>query len=296
MKIFLTGSTGYLGRFVQKALLDHGHEVVALVRSVPDEKPANSIKYVPGDITIPEEWSHALKNCDAVVHLVSIIREKKARGITFEALNVESTRNLVDAAKQHGINRFIYMSALGAHSEGPTPYFRTKGRAEQIVLGSGLAFTIIRPSFIFGFDHPVYTMLATVIKRSPLGLMPVFGDGQYRHQPVFVENVAEIVAQSLDNPAAEKKVYEVGGPRRLSYLEQLKIIGRLVGKKVRPVRIALGLVRPIVRLIGPLPFSPINSDQLAMLVKDNVCDTSALDRDFDVDWVSFEKGLETMKL
>jgi len=297
MKIFLTGATGYLGRFVLEKLVEKGYHIKCLVRN-PDNIPksiSGYVEWIIGDTTDPTSLENQLADFDAVVNLVAIIDENKRKNITFEKLNFEATKNLVDAAKDQGVKRFIHMSALGADVNGTTGYFRTKGKAEQAVILSGLNYTIFRPSFIFGYNHPVFSMLTKVIKTSPLGIVPVFGDGRYKHQPVFVENVAELVAVALSNPRAVNKSYDVGGPEQLTYLQQLEIIAKSNGKKAWPIPVPLGLSKMLVNLIGAFPFAPINSDKLTMLIHDNICDISAIQSDFEINLVSFKDGLNTMK-
>lgn len=296
MKIFLTGATGYLGRFVLKNLIADGHQIKCLVRKIPKllHSASSDVEWITGDILQPQSYQNHLAGCEAVVNLVAIIDENKRKGITFEKVNFLATQNLITAAKNQGINRFIQMSALGADINGKTPYFRTKGQAEEAVIAGGLNYTIFKPSFIFGYDHPVFTMLAKTIKMSPFGLMPVFGDGLYKHQPVFVENVAELVAQSIQNTKTVNKIYDVGGPEQLTYKQQLEIIAGVVGKKVRPISVPLGLSKMMVKIIGALPFASINSDKLTMLIQDNICNNSNIQQDFEINLISFEDGLKTM--
>ena len=295
MKIFLTGATGYLGRHVLEDLLKSGHSIKILARD-PTKIPKTSAIVTPikGDATLLETFTNELKDCDAVVQLISIIEEKKQHGITFQKLNVGTTQNLINAAKENGVKRFIYMSALGTKANDLTPYFRTKWQAEQEIINSGLYYTIFRPSFIFGYNHPVYSMLISLLKKSPFGLMPIFGDGKYKHQPVFVKNIAELVSQALTNPATENKEYDVGGPQQLTYLQQLEIIANLLSKKLRPVFVPLDFSKMMIKAASLLPFSPIDSSRLKMLTQDNICDITPLQITFDVEWVRFQDGLKTM--
>jgi len=294
MKVFLTGSSGFVGLFILQDLIRAGHAARCLVRSARSDQPAESaqIEYVVGDVTKPDTLEHALAGCDAVIHLVAIIRESRWRGITFESANFAATQNIVEAAKSQGVNRFLHMSALGADPQGITPYLRSKGRAEEYVRRSGLNYTIFRPSFIFGPGGGVYGLLAKMIGRSPFGLIPVFGSGEYKHQPVSIHNVSQGFLRALENPAAFNKTYDVGGKEVLAYRQQLDIIGRVIGKEVRKVPVPLLIARTIVFLMGRLPFSPIDSDQLKMLLQDNTCDPIPFSKDLGIELIPFEIGLE----
>ncbi|MBN2414096.1 complex I NDUFA9 subunit family protein [candidate division KSB1 bacterium] len=293
MKIFLTGATGFVGSHILKRLVNEGHFVYCLARKSGTDNIMNhkQVRAVTGDVTKPETLEKRLSGCDAVIHLVAVIKEKKNKNITFERLNYLSTKNMLESAVRQGVKRFIYMSALGADVNGETPYFRTKGRAEIAVIQSGLLYTIFRPSFIFGPGDGVYSMLANVIRKSPFGLFPVFGSGDYLHQPVSVYNVSDAFVSCIQNPKTINKIYEIGGPKPLSYNEQLQILGKTVGKKIRKVNIPLFLAKPVVKIAGTFPFSPIDADRLKMLVKNNVTDNALFLNDIPVELLSFDKGL-----
>ncbi len=298
MKIFLTGSTGYVGFFILQDLIKAGHAVRCLVRSARFNKRTESaqLEYVVGDVTRPDTLEHALAGCDAVIHLVAIIRESRLRGITFESVNFTATKNMIEAARSQGVSRFLHMSALGADPDGITPYLRTKGRAEEYVRHSGLNYTIFRPSFIFGPGDAVYGMIAKMIRQSPLGIIPIFGSGDYKHQPISIHNVSQGFVQALENPAAYNKTYDVGGPQALTYRQQLSVIGKVINKKVRPIPVPISIARGIAFLMGWLPFSPIDSDRLKMLIQDNVCDPVPFAKDFGIELIPFERGFRESQI
>jgi uncharacterized protein YbjT (DUF2867 family) len=293
MTVFVTGATGYVGGFIVDQLYAAGHKARCLVRS-PEKGQrllAKGAELYIGDVTQPQSLISALAGCDAVIHLVAVIKENPRKNITFEQLNFEGTKNIVNAAKAQGVNRFLHMSSLGADENSPTPYFRTKGAAEHYVRERGLNYTIFRPSFIYGPGDAVYTLLAALLKRLPFGLFPLFGDGHYRHQPVAVLDVARGFVNALENPKAFSKTYNIGGPRAISYREQLQILARTIGKRLRFLPQPLSLSQLLVKAIEIFPFSPINSDQLTMLTTDSVCDPLPFSHDLQIDLTPFEKGL-----
>ena len=223
-----------------------------------------------GDVTNRESVENAAQGTTAIVHLVGIIREFPARGITFERLHVAATRNVVDAARLWGIPRFIHMSALGARAGGTTGYFDSKGRAEDCVRQSGLRWTIFRPSVIFGPGDAFLNELARILRTAPL--MPVPGNGKYLLQPVFVGDVAKGFADALLRPDTEMGIFEVGGPERFSYGELLDRIGASMGRRARKLHVPLSLLRPAVRILERFERFPLTTDQLGMLLQENVCD------------------------
>ena len=292
MNIFVTGATGYVGRFIVQELVKKGHNAYCLVREKNLQQITRHEQIYPifGDVTRPETLN--MKECEAVIHLVAIIRENHFRNITFERLNFQATKNVMDATIGRGIKRFIHMSALGASPDALTPYLRTKGRAQQIVEQSGLEYTIFRPSFIFGPGDAVYGQLAKMMRMSPFGLFPVFGTGEYRHQPVSVLDVSAAFVRALTDKKTRKRIYDVGGPEILSYNRQLEVIGNIVGKRIKKIHIAMGLSRLMVGVTAWLPFSPIDLDQLKMLTCDNICKEDSFQRAFGPNLLSFEEGLE----
>ena len=190
MKVFVTGGTGFVGNEVLRQLVAAGHAVRALVRPGSEEKLAvrDKVEVHHGDVTEPEGLDEALAGCDAIIHLVGIIREFPSRGITFERLHVEATANVLAAARDQGVSRYLHMSSNGTDPTSTLGYHRTKWQAEEAVRASDLDWTIFRPSLIFGKGGEFVTMLADLIRKMPM--VPVIGDGRYRMQPVAVTEVA----------------------------------------------------------------------------------------------------------
>ncbi len=294
-RVFVTGGTGFVGKAVIHALQAHGILVRCLVRpgSEADLKGFEAIDRVPGDVLSPKGIAESMQGCRAVIHLVGIIREHPASGVVFERLHSQATANIVAAAQEAGVHRYLQMSALGVRPEARSRYHRTKWEAEESVRRSGLDWTIFRPSVIYGRGDGSVSMLAAMIRRLPV--VPVLGDGRYRLQPVAVEQVAEGFARALDQPATIGNTYEVGGPQSYAFTEILDQIGMALGKpRVRKLHQPLALMRPLVRLLEPFPFFPITSDQLTMLEENNVCDPSPFYRDFGLPPIAFSDGLQAM--
>ncbi|MBO8164658.1 MAG: complex I NDUFA9 subunit family protein [Brevibacillus sp.] len=296
MKIFLTGATGFVGKGVLNQLVHRGHEVVCLVRPGSESKLhlsselRNHVTLHPGDLFDRESLTKGMAGCDGVIHLIGIIREQPKQGVTFERVHVQGTRQVVEAARHAGVRRFIQMSALGARANAVSPYHQTKYAAEQIVVESGIPFTIFRPSVIFGPGDEFVNMLANLVR---LPLTPVIGSGTYRLQPVSRKTVADVFTQALTLRASEGHVYEVGGPEQLTYLQILDSIGHTLGKStVRKVKIPLGLMRPVINLMEGFSFFPVTNTQLTMLLEENICeDTETLYQTFDTPKIPFAQGI-----
>lgn len=292
MKVFVTGGTGFVGSEVLRQLVAAGHDVRALVRPGSEQKLAvrDGVETWPGDATEPATLAGALAGCDAVIHLVGIIREFPGRGITFERLHVGGTGNVLAAAREQGVRRWLHMSANGTGPAGTTAYHRSKWAAEQRVRDSGLDWTVFRPSLIFGKGGEFVTMLGDLIRKLPL--VPVLGDGQYRLQPVAVAQVAESFVRALTMPETVGQTYHLGGGASYSYDEILDLTGRAIGREhVAKAHQPLFMVKPMIRVLEHADHFPITSDQLEMLVAGNVCDTTGWVRDFGIRPVSYAEAI-----
>ena len=294
-RVFVTGATGFVGRAVVQALRAEGHAVRCLVRrgSEPDLHGFEAIERVEGDILDPAAaLEAAISGCDTVVHLVGIIREYPSRGVTFERIHHEGTRNVVQAAGAAGARRFLHMSALGTRAGARSRYHQTKWAGEEAVRGSGLAWTIFRPSIIYGPGDGFLSLLAGMVKRLPV--VPVLGDGRNRLQPVPVEQVAAGFARAVTHEASTKQTYSVAGPDALSMVEVLTMLGTALHRRVRLARVPLTLVRPMALALHRLPSFPLTPDQLLMLEEDNVGDPQSFYTAFKLTPVPFAQGLRQL--
>jgi NADH dehydrogenase len=273
MRVLLTGPTGFIGHYLAHTLLAAGHEVKALIRPGHERrlgKLQRAITPAYGDLTQPHTLVTAVEDVDAVINLVGIIRETP--GASFYRLHWEGARDLIDAAKAAGVKRFLEMSANGVRPDG-TAYQATKFQAEEYLRGSGLEWTIFRPSVVFGEPHGrmnFVTELAGPMRVAPA--FPIFGEGDFLLQPVQVLDVAEAFTRALTTPATIGQTYCVGGPEALPYRLVARIIATAVGRPNLPlVPVPLPLVQAGVSLGEWLPGFPISSDQLQMLLEGNVC-------------------------
>lgn len=286
MKILLTGGTGYVGTALRSELVRRGHRVRVLARrgSGVVSGTDHTFDVAHGDVLDPNACLRASEGCDAVVHLVGIIREFPQSGITFEALHTEATRTIVRSAEQKSVKRFIHMSALGARANASSNYHRTKFAAEEIVRGSSLDWTIFRPSVIFDRGDEFTRMLVEMVAR---GAVPLIGGGMSKMQPVARGDVVRCMAASLLMPETRGRIFELGGADRLSFREMLGAIAAHLGVHPRMVPMPAALLKPVVRLLERFPQFPLTGDQLTMLLEDNVCDTAEAERMFGFTPASF---------
>jgi len=240
-------------------------------------------------MTNPESLKEATKGVETVINLVGVISGGEK---VYRAVHTEGTRNLVQAAKENGAKRFIYISANGASRDGATPYFRTKWEAEEEVKKSGLEYTIFRPSVLFGPNDAFVNQLAFGMRIAPV--FPVFGSGEYKLQPLFVTDLAQCMVKSITEPKAVNQAIEMGGPDAMTFNEIVDAVAEALNKKVYKIHIPLSMIKVFARLMGKiLKKPPISIDQLIMMEMGNVCDTTRMKDIFGIKPTPFKEGIRT---
>jgi uncharacterized protein YbjT (DUF2867 family) len=289
--ILVTGGTGFVGPSIVHRLRAEDRPVRCLVRDPDraDTLAAWGCELAQGDVTDPNSIRRAVDGCEMIVHLVAIIQGKPEQ---FERIMVQGTRNVLDAAKAGGIRRFVLMSALGTSEETKdlSPYFGAKWQMEQMVKSSGLEHVIFRPSFVFGKGGGALKTFQRVVRLSPV--IPVFGSGDQRVQPIWIDNVAEYYAAAIDRPDAANRTFELGGPEIVTYEELYDRIKRVLGKRRPKVHLPFGLMRVNAAILEALPGpSPLTRDQLKMLAVDNVVSNSDAQETFRLELVPLDEQL-----
>lgn len=291
MRIFVTGGTGFVGSHLIRHLVRAGHHVRCLARSPQTKSSTASIEYHPGDTSDLTSLESGVANCDAVIHLVGIIREFPRRHITFERLHVEATRNVIAATHQAGIGRYLHMSANGVSETADSGYLSTKWRAEQLVRSSELDWTIFRPSLIYGPGGDFTHMLSQQVRLLPA--IPIIGDGRYRLSPVCVDDVARGYVNALTTPDSIGHTYHCCGPTSCSYDELIDLFAAILGRK-KPLKLhqPLSLIRNITRYLESFACFPVTSDQITMLLQGNVCDPQPWAQDLGLTPTPLEEGIK----
>ncbi len=243
---------------------------------------------MPGHLSDGAALAALVGGADAVIHLVGIIVE--AGSATFHEVHVEGTRRALAAARDAAVRRFVHMSAVGARDQpGATRYHRTKWQAEELVRASQLSHAIFRPSIISGPESAPIQAIARLHRWSPV--VPVFGDGRFPTQPVWIEDVALAFARAAED-AAIVGAFELGGPAVVTYEELLLTIGRASGHPRPLVHLPLGLARAVAAAFDLLgPAAPLTSDQLQMLVEGSATPANAIETVFGIRPLTFETGL-----
>ena len=267
--------------------LEHPVRVLARKPEKQERLRAWGVELVQGDVTDAESLRRATQDIDTVVHLVAIPPFSGDEAV--ERVMIRGTEDLVTAAKEAGVQRFVLMSALGTKKEAKdvAPYLRGKWAMEQAVKGSGIDHTIFRPSFIFGPDGGMLPGLLRLARYSPILPVP----STRRLQPIWVDDVAAFYAAALPGEGP-KGTFELGGPDQVSWSELFDRIRRLLGKRRPKVQIPLGLSKAGATAAQILPPLRGARGAVAMLEReDNVTDIGPAFEAFGIQPISLEEQI-----
>jgi len=285
------GGTGFLGHRVVASLLRQGHAVRAVsrnparvaklfsqpARAVPQAAAMPAPEAVQADILEPGSVAAAVAGAGAVVNAVSLYVEEGAR--TFERVHVAAAAELAGAARRAGAVRFVQLSGIGADPGSESPYIRARGRGEAAVRQAFPGAAIARPSVMTGPDDAFLVPLERLLRKLPV--LPMFGRGRTRLQPVHVEDVAEAVARLAaggDSPASgpielampDLATFEFGGPQVFTYRELLQAIARQAGARTLLVPLPFAAWHLLAGIAERLPGAPLTRNQVDLMRRDNV--------------------------
>ena len=272
------GGSGFIGRHVVRALARDGWRVRVAVRR-PDLaghlQPlggVGQIVAVQANVRFPESVAQAVQGADAVVNLVGILSESGKQ--SFDAVQARAPGVVAEAARAAGVARFVQMSAIGADRASRGLYGRSKAAGEEAVLAVYPDAVILRPSVVFGPEDQFFNRFAAMARMSPA--LPLVGGGRTLFQPVFVGDVAEVVALAGSGAVpGGPQAYELGGPETLSFKDILRYVLKTTCRRRLLAPLPFGLARMAGRVLQILPNAPLTADQVAMLETDNVVSQEA---------------------
>jgi uncharacterized protein YbjT (DUF2867 family) len=273
--VTIFGGSGFIGRYLVRHLAQKGWRVRVAVRDVQEAaflKPAGNvgqISLIPASITDSAGVAAAIHGADAVVNLVGILYERGQR--TFQTIHVDGAVNVAKAAAAAGVKRLVQMSALGADPQSPSAYARSKDAGEMAVRGIFPGVTIFRPSVVFGTEDKFFNLFGRMAQLSPAIVFftnsnpHTAAGGGSKFQPVYVGDVVEAIAQSLEGEGHAGKIYEVAGPRVYDMREIVNIVNNETMRK----RMVWGLPYPIAEVAAIflqfLPTPLLTPDQVKLL-------------------------------
>jgi NADH dehydrogenase len=274
MNVLVVGGSGFVGTHLSEELVDRGHDVTVLSRSPEDEDLAEGVATVTGDVTDYDSIEGAFEGQDAVVFLVALSPLFKPDGgdEMHDRVHRGGTENALRAAEAHGVERFVQLSALSADPEGATHYLRAKGRADEAVRDSELDTVIFQPSVVFGEggEFVWFTKRLKKLFAPGLPVYPLPGGGKtIRFQPVWVGDLAPMVADAVEDDDHVGQTYEVGGPDVLTLREITNLVYESEGRSVSIVPLPMPMAKLGLTVLGSVGFS-MGRDQYRSLRLDNV--------------------------
>jgi NADH dehydrogenase len=296
--ILVSGGTGVVGSAIVAELQKQGQSVAVLGRDAARIQRAfgGSVEARPGDVTRPETLAAAMSGIETVIDTVQFPSspiEVPRRGWTFENVDYRGTVHQVDAAKAAGVKRFVYVSGVGAALGSPRHWFRYKAMAEQHLQDSGLEWTIVRPSWVYGpRDHALNRLLGFT---RFLPFLPFFGDGKQDMQPVFVDDVGRIVTQAALAPEAANQLFELGGPEVMSMNQVLQTGLDVLGRRRFILHQPVFLGKLVGRLATLQPFvtPPLSVDAVDFIGCAATADNTNLVRVFNPELTPLRQALES---
>lgn len=234
--IVVTGAFSYTGKYVTKLLLSKGYKVRTLTNHPNRENPfGQNIKVFPYSFDNPQKLTESLRGSSVLINTYWIRFEKG--GLTFEKA-VQNTKILISAAKNGGIKRIVHISIANPSAQSPLGYYKGKAQVEQAITDSGLNYTILRPTIIFGGRDILINNIAWVIRHFPV--FGVAGSGGYSVRPVYVEDIAGLIADSVTSQ--ENKTIDAVGPETFTFDGLIKIIAEKIGRAVHIIHLPLWMV------------------------------------------------------
>ncbi|NKB50553.1 MAG: SDR family NAD(P)-dependent oxidoreductase [Alphaproteobacteria bacterium] len=277
-RVTVIGGSGFIGRYVVERLADQGAVVTVAVRDVEKAKflrPLGQVGQVtPVAVNVRETnaVARAVEGADAVINLVGILY--KSGHQKFSTLHAEVPAAIGQVCADQGIKRLVHVSAIGAQPSAWSEYQRSKGAGEEALRAQYPDATILRPSVLFGPEDGFFNLFGALARILPV--LPLYGGGKTRFQPVYVGDVAAAIVNALANPATAGKTYELGGPAVLTYAELMEIILEHTGRKrlLVPVPFFVGEIQ--ATFLGMMPKPLLTRDQILSLKTDNIVAEDAL--------------------
>lgn len=278
MRVVLLGATGFVGHHVLPRLSADGHECLALSRYLMSCRDLSIIPRVElrqTDVYDPEKLAGAFSGADAVINMVGILNESGRRGKGFHKAHVELAERVIEACRSAGVSRLVQVSALNA-GRGRSHYLRSKGQAEErIRQATDIDSTILQPSVIFGAGDSFFIRFAGLLRLAPM--LPL-ACPDARMQPVWVGDVAAVVAACLSDDSTIGETLVLVGPRAYSLRELVEFTAHTIGRKARIVGLPDALSRLQGWLMDWVPGKPFSTDNYLSLQTDNTSDENCLPR------------------
>ena len=283
-RVVITGANGFVGRNVGKFLSKNGFNIIPIVRK-NRKRSITFGKAIVSKNLLEDHLLLEIKNSRALLHFIG--QGRQTVDSEYEKINVNTTRNAIQLCKKASIKKIVYISGLGVDKKSTLGYFISKYKAEQEIIKSGLDYTILRASHIMGKADPLSKTLNSQIRR---GMIIIAGSGNYRIQPIFVEDVAKVVLKSITEKKFFKKILDLVGAQTVTYNHFVKdfVQGRKI--KIRNIDFE-NAYRDALHNKGPF-----GVDDLSILAGDYVGDHKKLKRMSGIKFRIYKDVLESRGL
>lgn len=293
--ILITGANGYVASYTIRALLAGAGAkppIRAMLRSQRQfdklRRFGDSVQPVLGDVTDPASLDAAMQGVQTVIHLAAVNRDRG--NVTMERVNAQGTINVVDAARRAGVKHIITVVGLGADARRPYPLAHTQGVGVDYLMASGVPYTVLEASVIFGEGDEFINTLAGLARIPPVMIVP--GDGKSKFQPIAAQDVAACVVRSLNNPQVVNARLQICGNEVLTLEQIIDAVIAELGVSRLKLRMPVGLLRIAVGVMDKvLPKPPVTPSLLAQLGVDNVATDNATEKVFGVKPIRLREGI-----
>lgn len=242
--VVITGAFSYTGKYTTGLLLGRGYKIRTLTYHPESDNPfGERVQAFPYSFEDPARLAETLRGASVLVNTYWV---RFPRGTTTFETAVRNTRTLIGAAKSAAVRRIVHVSIASPSLESPLGYYRGKAELERSVVESGLAYGILRPTVIFGREDILINNIAWFVRRFPVFGVP--GDGRYRIRPIYVEDMAQLMADAVEQEA--NTVVDAVGPETFTFEELVKLIAAGVGRSIRVVHLPMPFVYACTRLAG----------------------------------------------
>ena len=293
--VALAGGSGFIGRAIARRLLASGKATVRVLTRDPESARAKldipGVQFVRADLGQPASLTDAIAGADTIVDAIQFDGypvENPRRGLTFERIDYGGVVALIDAAKQAGLQQFIYISGAASDENSTHPGFRAKGRAERAIRESGLTYTIFRPSLVYGPEDKVVNGLASALRFAPVFGVP--GTGRQKVQPALVDDLAACVTLAVSG-RGRNGTYEIGGPDLMTFDEMMRIIMDASGHRRPLFHIPESIMRTVGGLLEKMPKPLLSRDAVTFVTADNACDIKPLLDEFGINLTPARVGM-----
>lgn len=294
--VAIAGGSGFIGRAIVRRLAPIAGLHIRVLTRNPEKARAkfaglDTVEFVTGDVTDPAALAAAAAGADTIVNAAQFDGypiENPARGLTFNRVDYGGTVALIAAAKAAGAPNFIYVSGAAADERSPNPGFRAKGRAERALRESGLTYTILRPSLVYGPEDRVVNLIAKALRMTPIMVVP--GTGRQQLHPLLVDDLAACVALAIGG-RGRNGIFEIGGPDAMTFDELVRLVMAITGRRRAIMHLPESMLLIAGAVAEKLPGALFSRDAVAFLVGDSNCDIKPLTAEFGLTLTPARDGL-----